>query len=146
LPRGFGNLTRVPELKFGANGTAYANFTLAEERPKEAGNWAGERVTDYYDVVCFRTLAENVAESLPKGARAIVQGNAELEHWTDRDGKKRTSKRIVANHVGAELRFVPSRSTRQPAGPHPSPPIETKGVTPMTTSRSERERRMADRD
>jgi single-strand DNA-binding protein len=101
-----GNLTKDPELRFGANGTAYANFTLAEERPKEAGNWTGERVTEYYDVVCFRDLAEHVAESLSKGARAIVQGNAELEHWTGRDGQERTSKRIVADHVGAELRFV----------------------------------------
>jgi single-stranded DNA-binding protein len=42
----------------------------------------------------------------PRGARAIVQGNAELEHWTDREGKERTSKRIVANHVGLDLRFA----------------------------------------
>jgi single stranded DNA-binding protein len=67
-------LTKDPELRFGANGTVYANFTLAEERPKEAGNWSGERITEYYDVVCFRDLAEHVAESLSKGARAIVQG------------------------------------------------------------------------
>jgi single-strand DNA-binding protein len=74
-------------------------------------------------VVCFRTLAENVAQSLTKGARAIVQGDAELEHWTDRDGKERTSKRIVANHVGAELRFDPveiHKATR----PSPSKPAD----------------------
>jgi single-stranded DNA-binding protein len=51
-------------------------------------------------------LAENLAASLSKGDRAFVQGNAELEHWADREGKERTSKRIVANHVGPELRFV----------------------------------------
>jgi single-strand DNA-binding protein len=135
-----GNLTKDPEIRFGANGTAYTNFSLAEERPKKAGNWVGERETSFNDCVCFRTLAENVAASLSKGDRAIVQGHAELEHWTDRDGRERTSKRSVASHVGAELRFATvviqkvSGSGPKPTGPdegHPDsdePFLRTKAV------------------
>jgi hypothetical protein len=37
------------------------------ERPKEPGNWAGELVTDFYEVTCFGTLAEHVTHSLTKG-------------------------------------------------------------------------------
>jgi single-strand DNA-binding protein len=83
-----------------------------------------------YDCVCFRTLAENVAASLVKGDRAFVQGNPELEHWTDREGKERTSKRIVANYVGPDLRFAtagihkaarrsPSKATARDEGGYP---------------------------
>lgn len=115
-----GNLTRDPELRYGASGTAYANFGLAVNRPKVAGDWAGERVTEFYEVTCFKSLAENVAECLSKGDRVVVEGEAEVEHWADGEGKDRITKRILANAIGAELRFTtvaihkPERRTTKP--------------------------------
>ena len=101
-----GNITRDPELRFAASGTMYAKFGVAVNRPKVRGDWAGEQVTEFYDVTCFKSLAENVAECLHKGDRVIVEGEASLETFTGRDGEKHTSKAITANAVGVELRFA----------------------------------------
>jgi single stranded DNA-binding protein len=101
-----GNLTRDPELRFGQQkGTPFCRFGLAVETPVTPGDWAGERRTEFYEVSCFNTLAEHVAE-LTKGARVIVKGRPELDHWQDSEGKDRVTKRLVADAVGAELRFT----------------------------------------
>jgi single-strand DNA-binding protein len=101
-----GNLTRDPELHFAPTGTAVVRTGLAVERPKVAGNWAGERVTTFYELVVFGTLGEHVAESLGKGTRVVVTGNAEVENWTDDKAQARTTKRILANAIGPDLRWV----------------------------------------
>lgn len=98
-----GNLTRDPELAYGASGTSYTRFGLAVKVPVN-GDWSNAE-TEFYEVTCFQSLAENVAACLEKGNRAIVCGTPELDHWEDSEGEKRTTKRIVANDVGAELRF-----------------------------------------
>jgi single-strand DNA-binding protein len=102
-----GNLTREPELGFGRDsGKPYTRFGIAVNHPKVSGDWAGEQVSDFYEVSCFGSLAENVAESLQKGDRAVVVGRPELDSWEDKDGVARITKRIVADAVGAELRFA----------------------------------------
>ena len=101
-----GNLTKDPELAFAANGMAYSRFDLAVERPVKAGDWAGERITEFYRCTAFRSLAENVVESLAKGSRVIVIGDAQLEYWTDKEGKEHADKVILANAVGPDLRFA----------------------------------------
>jgi len=101
-----GNLTREPELHFAPTGTAVVRTGLAVERPKVAGNWAGERVVTFYELVVFGSLGEHLAESLGKGTRVVVTGNAELENWTDDKGQARTTRRILANAIGPDLRWV----------------------------------------
>jgi single-strand DNA-binding protein len=114
-----GNMTKEPELRFGQDkGTPFCRFGLATETPKVPGQWSGERVTEFYDVTCFGSLAEHVAE-LDKGTRVLVIGRGEVEHWTDNDGNERMSKRIVADACGPDLRWAtadvqkvkPKRST-----------------------------------
>jgi single-strand DNA-binding protein len=75
-------------------------------RPRQEGNWASERLTDFYQVVCFGSLAENVARSFTKGMGAVVAGKGEVEHWVDDTGQPRTDKRIVADAVGPDLRWA----------------------------------------
>jgi single-strand DNA-binding protein len=101
-----GNLTREPELSFTPNGLAVVRTGLAVERPKVTGDWAGERVTEFYELVMFRQLAENAGQSLPKGTRVVVTGDAELEHWTGDDGQDRTTKKILVNAIGPDLRWA----------------------------------------
>lgn len=101
-----GNLTHDVELSYSPNGTAIAHTGLAVERPKETGNWAGERVTNFYSVSLFGSVAENAAACLRKGMRVIVVGNAELQHWKDKDGTERTGKQIAANAIGPDLRWA----------------------------------------
>lgn len=117
-----GHLGNDPELRFAPSGVAYCNFSIAVERPVVPGEWSGERTTDWYQVVCFKSLAENVAQSLGKGARVVVSGEAEVEHWTGKDDQPRVTKKIVADSVGAELRFAtveiskPERRETVPVG------------------------------
>lgn len=115
-----GNLTKDLELAFGANGTAYARAGLAVDRPKIPGDWSGERVTEFYDITVFGDMAENAAMSLPKGTRVIVQGRAEVEQYTKKDGTTGTGKRILVNAIGPDLRWAScevSKVTRRgPAG------------------------------
>lgn len=102
-----GNLTREPELRFGKEkGTPFCRFGLAVETPVTPGDWSGERRTTFYEVSCFGTLAEHVAESVNKGSRVIVKGRPELDHWEDGEGKQRTTKRIVADAIGTDLRWA----------------------------------------
>lgn len=116
-----GNLTRDPELRFGASGTAYANAGLAVETPKEPGNWSGERETVFYELTFFGSLAENAVASLRKGERVVVIGKAEVETWQGDDGKPRTTKRILVDGCGPDLRWAtatPARTGRTaPAEP-----------------------------
>jgi len=109
-----GNLTREPELRFAPSGTAVVSTGLAVERPRVPGDWAGERVTEFYELTAFGSLGEHVVESLQKGSRVVVVGAAEVEHWVDREGKERTTKRIVANAIGPDLRWA--RATVERSG------------------------------
>jgi single-strand DNA-binding protein len=108
-----GNLTREPELRYGKEkGTPFTRFGLAVESPIKPGNWSGERRTEFYEVSSFGTLAENVAASLAKGDRVVVTGRPELDNWTDDRGNVRVTKRIVANAIGAELRWATADVTK----------------------------------
>jgi single-strand DNA-binding protein len=101
-----GNLTREPELRYAPSGTIVVSTGLAVERPKIAGDWAGERVTEFYELTVFGSLGEHLAGSFGKGTRVIVIGTAETEYWTDKEGKERTTKRIIANAIGPDLRWA----------------------------------------
>jgi len=101
-----GNLTREPELRFTPGGITVASTGLAVERPKTPGNWAGERLTEFYELTAFGSLGEHVVECLHKGTRVVVTGNAEVETWVDGEGKSRTTKRIITNAIGPDLRWA----------------------------------------
>ena len=101
-----GNLTKDPDLRVGRTGTLYTSFGLAVNTPKVAGQWKGQQRTDFYDVVCFGTLAEHAAESLAKGIRVVVFGRREVEHYTTDEGTRRERNRIVAEALGPDLRWA----------------------------------------
>ncbi len=106
-----GNLTRDPELRFTPSGAAVTNFGLAATRRYKRGDeW--EEQTSFLDVVCWRELAENTAESLTKGARVIVTGRLEQRSWETDAGEKRSKVEIVADEVGPSLRWATAQVTR----------------------------------
>src|SRR6266487_2305178 len=111
-----GNLTGDPELRFTQNGTAVANFGLAvNQRIKaEDGAWRdGE--TSFFKVNVWRDQAENVAESLAKGHRAVVLGRLRTRSWETPEGDKRSVTEIDADEVAPSLRWAiakPERATR----------------------------------
>ena len=102
-----GNVTRDPELRFTPAGQATASFGLAVNRRwqnRQTSEW--EEATSFFDVVCWREMAENVSESLVKGARVIVTGRLEQRSWENPDGDKRTKIEVIADELGPSLRWA----------------------------------------
>jgi len=92
-----GNLTRDPESNTTQSGVNFTRFTIAVNRPFT--NSAGERVADYFDVICWRMLADRCAKYLYKGSKVGISGSVQRRQYEDRDGIKRTSFDVVADEV-----------------------------------------------
>jgi single-strand DNA-binding protein len=108
-----GNVTRDPELRFTASGQATATFGLAVNRRwQNRTNNEWEEAVSFFNVVTWRELAENCAESLHKGSRAIVTGRLEQRSWETPDGEKKSVVEIVADEVGPSLRWASAQITR----------------------------------
>ena len=110
-----GNLTDDPELRSTPNGAALANFRLAvTPRVKDGDSWRdGE--TSFFRVNCWRQQAENVAESLGKGARAVVIGRLRMRSWETDAGEKRSVVEVEADEVAPSLRFATAKVERTSA-------------------------------
>lgn len=92
-----GRLTRDPELRRTSSGVAVASFALACERDFAA---QGEtRETDFIDIVAWRYTAEFVEKYFSKGQMAVVTGRLQIRNWEDKEGNKRRSAEILADHV-----------------------------------------------
>lgn len=105
-----GNLTEDPELRFSAAGKPWMR-TRISVRPYVAGATEQPEV-EFFDVVAFGSLAENVAEVLRKGSRVVVTGKMESDTWTGRDGVERETQKIIADAIGPDLRFGTVSITR----------------------------------
>ena len=111
-----GNLTDDPDLRFTPNGAAVANFRLAvTPRVREGDSWKdGE--TSFFRVNVWRQMAENVAETLTKGARCIVVGRLRTRSWETQEGEKRSVTEIEADEVGPSLKFATAKVERASQG------------------------------
>src|SRR5256885_13176384 len=106
-----GNLTRDPELRYTPTGQAVVKFGIAVNRFYVNRN--GEKVeqTDFFTVNAWRSLADNIAESLKSGARVLVTGRIQSRTWETEDGAKRTVVEIEAEEVTASLRGATAKLT-----------------------------------
>lgn len=93
-----GRLTRDPELRRTGSGTAVASFTIAVDRDF-SGKDSGEKETDFVDIVAWRQTGEFVSKYFTKGRMAVVSGRLQIRGWTDKDGNKRRTAEVVADHV-----------------------------------------------
>lgn len=91
-----GRLTRDPELRATPDGTSVVRFTLAVDRGMRAGE---ERQTDFFDIVAFRQLADNVANYVTKGRLVLVEGKLQTRSYTDREGNRRKAYEVIADTV-----------------------------------------------
>ena len=106
-----GNLTRDPELRFTQNGVAVCNLGVAWNQ--RSGPDGGEEKPHYFDITCWRQLAENCAESLTKGTRVVVYGRIDYRSWEDKDsGEKRSKVEIQADEVSPSLKWATAQVTR----------------------------------
>lgn len=108
-----GNLTRDPELRFTQSGQARAVLGLAVNRRwqnRQTNEW--EEATSFFNVVCWREMAENVAESLSRGSRIMVTGRLEQRSWETQEGDTRSVVEVVADEIGPSLRWASAEVTR----------------------------------
>jgi len=104
-----GNITRDPELRFTPSGQANARLGVAVNRrwqDRSSGEW--NEATSFFDVICWRELAENVSESLKRGTRVIVTGRLEQRTW-EQEGNKRSVVEIIADEVAPSLRWATAK-------------------------------------
>lgn len=110
-----GNLTGDPEMRYTASGAAVANFTVASTPRKfnRQTNEFEDGETLFQRCSVWREMAENVVESLHKGARVVVYGNLEGQSWDDKDtGQKRTGTQLNVLEVGPALRYATAQVTK----------------------------------
>ncbi|MCX6398768.1 MAG: single-stranded DNA-binding protein [Propionibacteriales bacterium] len=109
-----GNLVDDPELRFTPSGAAVANFRIASTPrtfDRQTNEWKdGEGL--FLSCAVWRQAAENVAESLQKGMRVIVQGRLVSRTYETREGEKRTVNEIQVDEVGPSLTWATAKVTR----------------------------------
>jgi single-strand DNA-binding protein len=106
-----GNLTDDPELRFTPSGAAVAKFRVASTPrflDRQTNEWKdGEPL--FLSCNVWRQAAENVAESLQRGARVIVTGRLRQRSYETREGEKRTVMELEVDEVGPSLRYATAK-------------------------------------
>jgi len=106
-----GNLTDDPELRFTPSGAAVAKFRIASTPrtlDRASGEWKdGEPL--FLDCSVWRQAAENVAESLQRGSRVIVQGRLRQRSYETKEGEKRTVYELEVDEIGPSLRYATAK-------------------------------------
>ncbi len=113
-----GNLTADPELRFTPAGAAVANFTVASTPrtfDRQTNEW---KDGDALFLRCniWREAAENVAESLTRGARVVVTGRLRQRSFETREGEKRTVVELEVDEVGPSLRYATAKVNKVSRG------------------------------
>ena len=92
-----GRLVADPELRYTPSGVPVANCRIAVDRPFK--NAAGERETDFINIVAWRQRAEFAANYLGKGRLVAIDGRLQIRQWTTQDGQKRSTAEVVADDL-----------------------------------------------
>nr|NLI51048.1 single-stranded DNA-binding protein [Propionibacterium sp.] len=113
-----GNLTADPELRFTPAGAPVANFTVASTPrtfDRQTNEWRdGDAM--FLNCSVWRQAAENVAESLTKGMRVIVQGRLKSRSFETREGERRTVFEVDVDEVGPSLKYASARVQKNAGG------------------------------
>jgi single-strand DNA-binding protein len=113
-----GNLTADPELRFTPSGAAVANFTVASTPrifDRQSSEWKdGEAL--FLRCSIWREAAENVAESLTRGARVIVTGRLKQRSFETKEGEKRTVMEVEVEEIGPSLKYATAKVNKASRG------------------------------
>ena len=117
-----GNLTKDPDVRTTSSGVSVATFRIAVQRKFK--DQSGEKVSDFFDIVVWRQLAELCGKYLNKGRKVAVAGELQTRSYDAKDGTKRYITEIVAD----EVEFL---------SPHGEQPSEAAEQTPKKSYRTE---------
>lgn len=117
-----GNLTRDPELRYTAGGTAVADLNMAVNQRfvSRSTNERREEVV-FVAITVWGKQAEACGEYLTKGSSLFVEGKLQLDTWESKDGQKRNRLRVVAQRVQFIGRPAAQRVTGAPHGEEERP-------------------------
>ncbi len=102
-----GRLTKDVELRYTqVTNTAVASFTLAVDRKFTKSD--NEKQTDFFNVIAWNKLAENISKYLSKGKQVAISGRLETRSWNDEAGQKHNTIEIIAE----EASFIDSKSKK----------------------------------
>lgn len=113
-----GRLTRDPEIRNTQQGKSVASFTLAIDR-------FGGQETDFFDCAAWEKQADLIAKSCKKGNRLLVNGRLQQDKWTDQNGQKRTSIKVIVQ----TLFFIESAQNTNKTAPK-QPPLPSFDLPP----------------
>ena len=94
-----GNLGSDPDMRYTSSGTPVATFSLATNRSYRSSDGENRQETEWFTIVAWNRLAEQVNQYLTKGRLAYVEGRFRSRNWEGRDGQQRTTNEIIANSV-----------------------------------------------
>lgn len=106
-----GNLTADPELRFVPAGDAVSNFTIAHQErkyDKSTQSWV-DGDTVFMRCNAWRSLAENIAESIKKGDRVVAYGRLKQRSFETREGEKRSVIELEVEEIGPSLRYATAK-------------------------------------
>lgn len=129
-----GRLTRDPEARATPDGMSVARFSIAVNRPTRQGE---EQQVDYFDIVAFRQLADNVVNYTSKGRLVLVEGRMQTRTYTDQQGNKRKAYEVIADTVRflERLRDVEAEAgATEPPAPAAAPRTVQRPVPTTTTT------------
>jgi single-strand DNA-binding protein len=116
-----GRLATDPELKYTPSGVAVTSFRIAVDRAFSKRNEAGEKETDFIDIVAWQQSAEFAANYLNKGRLVAVDGRLQIRNWVAQDGTKRRTAEVVANDLRSLDRpRDPATTPSYDEAPHPA--------------------------
>lgn len=113
-----GNVTNDPELRFISGGAGVVNFTVASNSSyfnKNTNQWE-DKGTLFVRCEAWRAQADNVAETLKKGMRVIVQGELVVNTYTKQDGTTGTSVELKNTEVGVSLKYAKAQVEKVSGG------------------------------
>jgi single-strand DNA-binding protein len=97
-----GNLTRDPEIKYTAKGTAICDLSLAINRSFKGDNGERQEETTFVDVTLWGKTAELAGQYLAKGRPVYIEGRLQLDTWQDKEGQKRSKMKVI----GETMQFL----------------------------------------
>jgi len=86
-----------PEVRQTQSGMALATFPIATMIRKKSPNGDPVESTLWHNIVCFGKVAENLQKLVTKGSKMYLEGAIDYQEYTDQQGNKKTSTKVIMN-------------------------------------------------
>lgn len=107
-----GNVGKDAELRYLANGTPQAKFSLAVNRNFKGADGEWKEETEWFNIVVWAALAERISQNVTKGKQIYIEGRLSTRTWDDDQGVKHYMTEVIAN----DLKILERREAGQGGG------------------------------